>query len=83
MMIPYKVIECCQETNSIYVRMCMCRFIKSLSFTMMIFKKFLNQYISHKKQLNMLKLWDKSEKVINNQRITFTCIGALQTGPYN
>ena len=31
----------------------------------------------------MLKLRDKSEKDIDNQRITFTCIGALQTGPRN
>ena len=31
----------------------------------------------------MLKLCDKSEKDIDNQRITFTSIGALQTGPRN
>jgi len=31
----------------------------------------------------MLKLWDKSEKAIDDQRITFTCIGALQTGRRN
>ena len=31
----------------------------------------------------MLKLWDKSETDIDNQRITFTLIGALQTGRRN
>jgi len=31
----------------------------------------------------MLKLWDKSEKDIDNQRIALMCIGALQTGPRN
>jgi len=31
----------------------------------------------------MLKLCDKSEKDIDNQRIPFTFIGALQTGPRN
>jgi len=40
-------------------------------------------YFTQRKQLNMLKLGDKSEKDINNQRITFTFIGALQTGPRN
>ena len=81
MMIPYKVIGCCQKTN------CTHRFIKPLLVTMMIFKSFftfLNQCISHKKkQFNMLKLWDKSEKDIDNQRIIFTYFGALQTGSRN
>jgi len=31
----------------------------------------------------MLKLWDKSEKDIDNQRIALTCIGTLQTDPRN
>ena len=43
---------------------------------------FLNQCISHKEN-NILKLLDKSEKDINNQRIVLTCIGALQRGPRN
>ena len=43
---------------------------------------FLNQCISHKEN-NMLKLWDKSEKDIDNHIIIFTCIGALQTGLSN
>jgi len=40
-------------------------------------------YFTQRKQLNMLKQWDKSEKDIDNQIITFTCIGALQTGSRN
>ena len=71
MMIPYKVIECSQETNSAYVRMCTRHFIEPVSVTIMLLKN------------NMLKLWDKSENYIDNQRITFTCIGALQTSPHN
>ena len=31
----------------------------------------------------MLKLWDKFETDIDNQRITFTHIGALQTSQHN
>ena len=40
-------------------------------------------YFTQRKQLNMLKPWDKPEKDIDNQRITFTFIGAFQTGPRN
>jgi len=40
-------------------------------------------YFTQRKQLNMLKLWDKSEKDTDKQRITFTFIGSLQTGPRN
>jgi len=42
---------------------------------------FKSMYFTQRKQLNMLKLWDKSEKDIDNQRIT--CIGTLQTGLRN
>jgi len=38
---------------------------------------FKSVYITQREQLNMLKLWAKSEKDIDNQRITFMCIGAL------
>jgi len=38
----HDVIECCQETNSAYVRTCTRRFIELLSVTIMIFKRFLH-----------------------------------------
>ena len=44
---------------------------------------FLNQCSNSHKENNMLKLWDKSEKDIDNQRIALTCIGTLQTDPRN